>query len=197
MLMGGVSRVIQLRAASRTLSLRVSPVPSSLMTMGFGRSAKAKPESSSDTVHGMLTAPAYQPFEPGAGDGVPSVTVGGVESRFTVTLAVAVPPDEVAVQVMVSPAVSCVTVVAPQPLCERMGDCGSVTAKLICGLVTYQSSKNVVPITVEVMIGGERSMSTSGVVNVALLPAWSVTTTCTVRCRPSPVMTTGLPVLVV
>src|SRR5690349_20845798 len=160
MLIGGVSMVIQLRAASRTLSWRVTPTPSSLTTMGFGRSENAKPDSSSDTVHGMLTAPVYQPLAPGAGVGVPSVTVGGFESRFTVTLALAVPPEELAVQVIVVPAVSSVTTVVPQPPCDRIGDCGSVTAKLTCTLVTYQSSTNEVPITDEVMTGGERSIDT-------------------------------------
>ena len=44
--------------------------------------------------------------------------------------------------------------------------------------------------------GGVLSILKAGVVNVALLPALSVTTTCAVRPTPSPVTCTGLPLLV-
>ncbi len=55
------------------------------------------------------------------------VTAGGVASRLIVTLALAVPPAEVALQAKVVPAVSPVTLAGPQPLDGLIGDSGSVT----------------------------------------------------------------------
>src|SRR5262245_18134820 len=125
MLTGGVCTVSELPATSRTANVRTIPKPSSSMTIGLVAPVYSTPDNASLTVNGMLTAPRCQPFASGAGVGLPKVTVGGVASRLTVTLALAVPPDDVAAQVNVTPAVSWVTDAGSQPLSEPVGDCTS------------------------------------------------------------------------
>ena len=75
----------------------------------------ASPDIASLVVNGMLTLVLFQPFMFGAGEGVPKVSTGGVASRLTVTELLAVPPPEMTLHVKVTPAVSVVTLLLPQP----------------------------------------------------------------------------------
>jgi len=73
---------------------------------GLAMLVDASPDSASLRVNGMLTLVLFQPLALGAGEGLPKFSTGGVASRFTVTEALVVPPEEVVEQVSVTPLVS-------------------------------------------------------------------------------------------
>jgi hypothetical protein len=77
-------------------------------------------------------------------------SVGGVASRLIVTLAVVVPPGDVAVQVKVAPGVSAVTIACSQPLT----DSARLTDQTIATFDVYQLFRPSVPVTVVVIVGG-------------------------------------------
>ena len=77
-----------------------------------------------------------------------------------------------------------------------MGASSSVVVQETWTSLVYQPLLPSVPAMFGVTTGAERSIFTAGVVNVALLPAESVTTTDAVRLLPVPVIVTGLALLV-
>jgi hypothetical protein len=85
------------------------------MITGLGELLDATPDVASFVVNGTLTLVLFHPRLLGAGVFVPNASCGAVASRFTVTDCVVVPPAEVAEHVNVMPAVSAVTLLAPQP----------------------------------------------------------------------------------
>ena len=100
----------------------------------------------------------FQPAAFAAGSRVVKI-VGGVASRLIVTDRVAVPPRLVAVQVNVTPDVSEVTLVVPQPVEELTADSASITDQLTPTLLVYQPPFPSVPVTVGVIVGGVPSSS--------------------------------------
>jgi hypothetical protein len=98
--------------------------------------------------------------------------------------------------VKVTPAVSVVTLLMPQPSLETMLAGNSSITQLTCTSLVYQPLLPSTPLIAGATDGGERSMETADVLKVALLPAPSVTITWARRFAPSPVMTTGLLLLV-
>src|SRR5919204_6965806 len=107
------------------------------------------------------TARLSQPFASAARPGV-ALTAGGVLSSFKVLLTVVVPPSLVAEQVSVVPVVSAVSVIASQPLVERITDSGSVTDQFTVTLLVYQPFEPSVPVMTGVTTGGVGSPGTSG-----------------------------------
>ena len=110
------------------------------------------PEVASVTVAGTV-APKTPSVNTGAG--VTQVSVGAVASRFTKADALAVPPSDVASHVNEISAVSDVTLVGSQPVCEMISDSGSCTSKLTATSETYQPLSPIVPDTVGVITGGQ------------------------------------------
>ena len=137
----------------------------------------ARPDNTSVRVNGMLTFVLFQPFTLTAGVGEPKESTGGVASRFTVTELLAVPPCETTLHVKVTPAVSAAWLTVEQPSLEMMLDGDSLITQVICTSLVYQPLLPVTPLIAETMDGGDLSMETAGVLNVALLPAASVTIT--------------------
>jgi hypothetical protein len=90
---------------------------------------------------------------------VPQVTAGGTVSRLTTAVAVAVPPDDVAVHVNVVPVVSPVTEAASQPLVEVTADSASWTSQLTATLDVNQPFEPWVPERFAWIVGGVRSSS--------------------------------------
>src|SRR4029079_16693658 len=103
-------------ALSVTVTWPVTFAPSVLNTSGLAMLVDASPDSASLRVNGMLTLVLFQPLALGAGEGLPKFSTGGVASRFTVTEALVVPPEEVVEQVSVTPLVSVEIVAGPQPV---------------------------------------------------------------------------------
>ena len=79
------------------------------------------------------------------------------------------PPPLVAVQVMVLPLVSALTVTAVQPLWLLMADSVSTTLQVTLTSLVYQSLLPSVPATVGVMTGGVLSRLTVTTLSVLLL----------------------------
>jgi len=90
-------------------------------------------------------------------------SVGGAASRLIVTLAVVVPPGDVAVQVKVTPGVSAVTIACSQPL-VLTGDSESLTDQKIATVDVYQPFRPSVPATVGVIVGGVESIGIKSIV---------------------------------
>ena len=90
------------------------------------------------------------------------VAEGGVLSSLNVLLTVVSPPSLVAAHVSLVPAVSVVSVVAPQPVDERISDSGSSTFQLTVTLLVYQPFEPSVPTITGVTTGGVGSPGTSG-----------------------------------
>src|SRR4051794_1145934 len=84
-----------------------------------------------------------------------------------------------------------------QPSLDRMGEFSSLSVQVRWTSLTYQPSLPIVPDRWGVTAGAVTSMFTAGAVNVALLPAASLTTTLVVRLTPGPAITSGLALLVV
>ena len=109
-----------LPARSVTTTWPVMPAPSVLSTIGLVVLVDASPDIASLRVNEMLTLVLFQPFAFGTGEGVPKFSTGGVASRLRVTEFDTVPLAEVTLQVKVTPAVSAVTLLMPQPVLLRM-----------------------------------------------------------------------------
>src|SRR6185503_20337247 len=102
MLRATLVKVALLPALSVTVTWPVTFAPSVLHTSGLAMLVDASPDSASLRVNGMLTLVLFQPLALGAGEGLPKFSTGGVASRFTVTEALVVPPEEVVEQVSVT-----------------------------------------------------------------------------------------------
>jgi hypothetical protein len=129
-----------------------APVGTLVVTVKLALAGFARPDVASEAVHARLTSVACH-----APSAVPQDAVGPVASRLMVTDWLAEPPELVAVQVNVVPAVSLVTVVEPQPDCDVIAESGSVTLQPIVGLAMYQPLTRV-PVTVGVITGGVTSV---------------------------------------
>ena len=135
--------------------LPVSVAPRTLLV------AMPEPPASAQ-LNDTVTLVLFQPAALAAGVRLP-VMVGAVESRLRVTLWVAVPPVEVAVQVNVMLAVSDDTVVGLQPVCDVTVDCASVTVHETLMSLVYQPLLPNVPVTVGLITGGVVSEDVGGI----------------------------------
>src|SRR5690349_3098465 len=122
------------------------------MTSGFALLVVATPDSASSATNGTVTGDGREPKSSAAGEAAPKVSVGATVSRLIVTDLLVMPPVDVAVQVNVTPAVSVVTALVPQPL-TTTGESVSVTFHETCTLLRYQPSFPAVPVTVGVTTG--------------------------------------------
>lgn len=102
------------------------------------------------------TALLLNPALLGAALGV-ATRAWGVASRWMVTDFVAVPPELVAEQVSVVPAVSALMLVLPQPVVEEIVESGSVTLQDTLTSLVYQPLLPAVPDTLGVITGGVES----------------------------------------
>ena len=84
MFTGGVVKLAEFPAASVTVTVAVSPVPSPVITTGPLLLVEATPDVPSEVVNAKLTSPLCQPEAFGAGEGGPNTSVGGVASRLSV-----------------------------------------------------------------------------------------------------------------
>jgi hypothetical protein len=109
-----------------------------------------------------VSAWLYQPFESGGRNG-DAVTAGNVLSILIIfVVTVVVPPSLDAEHVNVTPVVSEVTVVALQPLSDKITDSGSTTVQLSVTCVVYQPFVPRVPKRTGVTCGGVGSPGVSG-----------------------------------
>jgi hypothetical protein len=92
-------------------------------------------------------------------NGLSIAIVGDTVSRLTVTDAVLEPPPLVAAQVNVTPSVSLVTALAPQPCFDVMTDSASVTCQATDTLERYQPLSPSLPVIVGVITGGVVSLT--------------------------------------
>jgi hypothetical protein len=128
----------------------LSPAPSAAsVTLG---EHDATPASASAQLNVTVTSALYQPSA-FAGARFASID-GRVASRATVTPTVVVPPALAAVHRNVADAVSVVTDVGSQPVCEAIAESGSETVQLTSTSPTYQSPEPRVPVTAAVTTGG-------------------------------------------
>src|SRR6186997_2744566 len=114
-LRGSVPKMTLFPARSVTVTWPVTPAPSALITAGLVVPVEAIPDSASLTANGTLTLVLFQPLTFGSGVAAPNVSTGGVASRLTVIVLLAEPPPETMLHVKVTPAVSVVTLLMPQP----------------------------------------------------------------------------------
>src|SRR6185503_20855635 len=117
------------------------------MMTGLPALTEATPDVASVASNAMLTSLANQPMEFGAGAGALNDSCGGVVSRFTVTEAVDEPPADDAVQVNVTPAVSAVTKLVPQPVVALTGALSSMVVHATSTSLVYQPLLPSVPET--------------------------------------------------
>jgi hypothetical protein len=110
-----------------------------------------------ETLSGLL----YQPLASAVRDGEASAA-GGVLSTLNVLPTLVVPPSLSAVQLSGVPAVFDVSVVALQPVVERITDSGSDTDQLTVTFDVYQPALPSVPVMTGVTTGGVGSPGTSG-----------------------------------
>ena len=96
--------------------------------------------------------------------------MGGVASRFNVTVFDAVPPKEVTVQERLTPAVSSTMVLSTQSVMELMADSGSVRVQETATSEVYQSPLPWVPETVAVITGGVVSATTGEALRMPVAP---------------------------
>ena len=82
---------------------------------------------------------------------------GADASRLMVTVWLAVPPALVAEHVNVSPVVSAVTLLGPQPVDDEIDDSASVTVQVRPTLLVYHPLVPRVPVMFGVMTGGVAS----------------------------------------
>src|SRR5215210_1509789 len=113
--------------------------------------------AANETLSGLL----YQPLTSAARDGE-AFEAGGVLSTLNVLAIVVMPPSLSAVQLSCVPAVFDVSVVALQPVVERITDSGSEIVQLTVTLVTYHPALPSVPVITGVTTGGVSSPGTSG-----------------------------------
>jgi hypothetical protein len=118
----------------------------------------AMPERLSVPVNVTVTLVLFQPAAFGAGEAL-AAAVGGVLSSLTVTDAVCESPAPfVAVQVMVVPAVSAVSVITPQPDSESMPEIGSLKLQVTEVSELFQPAALGDGDTLDVMTGAVTSM---------------------------------------
>ena len=162
MFTGGVEKLAEFPAASVTVTVAVSPVPSPVITTGPLLLVEATPDVPSEVVNGKLTSLLFQPEAFGAGEGGPNTSVGGVASRLSVRDAESVPPADVAVHVNVVPGLSVDRMGSSQPSVERIGEIGSSTDQSTWTSLVYQPSFPCGNGRLEPIVGGYRSMLKEG-----------------------------------
>ncbi|HEY6391023.1 MAG TPA: hypothetical protein VIX89_07085 [Bryobacteraceae bacterium] len=115
------------------------PAVSAVSVTGSQPDVLSTPDIESAAVQLTVTLVLFQPAPVGDGETV-GVTMGAVKSILTTTEAELVKPALfVAEQVSVTPLVSAVRVVAPQPVLLLIPDSGSVTLQLtVTGTVVFQ-----------------------------------------------------------
>ena len=183
MFTGGVLYVALLPALSQTVIGVDNPGPSAVTIAGLACDKLPTPDVASVVVNANDTSVVFQPAAFGAGFGALHDSVGGLASRFTVTYWLVVPPADVAVHVNVAAAVSVDNIDSPHPSVDTT-DWLSATVKVTRTSDLYQPFVPTVPVTTGVTVGGDASIWYGSVVNVALLPAASVTVTLPVIAAP-------------
>lgn len=190
-----VENVALLPARSVAMTLPVTAVPSPLKTSGLRTLVVATPEMASVAVKGIVTFVLFHPAAFGAGVVEPKVRTGGVLSILTlgdVTVAL-FPATSVTVTFPLIVAPSVVSISGLAGLVVATPDKESATVNIMDTFVLFHpaefGSGEMAP---NVIIGAVLSILNPVVVNVALLPATSVTVTVPLTAEPSPVKINGL-----
>ncbi len=147
-----VAGALKFPALSTQVPIAVWPVPELVNVIGVLQ--KSIPERLSVPVHDTVTLVLFQPLALGTGI-TWGVATGGVWSILMVTeTELCNPAPLVAEQVKVTPGVSAVSVVLPQPVEDVTPDSGSVTVQLTVTLLRYHPLFPSVPEICGTITGG-------------------------------------------